>query len=218
MKYLIKTALIILGLAGAVSINGQDTDYNKTLKISPIQFGRSFFEIGLEFNMNGGKNSLQISPMALLKKNSFEEFKGFQMEVQYRSYLKKLSKEDTRLWIFSDIDFFAGGYMLGLTYQEDYLVVYYDPERNMEIREGFRQDILAVEGGVFVGVKFILGQRVTLDLLAGGGVRYSDITDTIDQAVGLPPYYYYNDNTNDVFDLGYYGVKPRLNLQLGITL
>jgi len=64
-------------------------------------------------------------------------------------------------------------------------------------------------------VKFTFGNRVCLDLLDAGCVRYSNITTTPEDLVD-PPYYYFNDD--EVFDLGYYGVKPKLNLQLGITL
>lgn len=216
MKPVFKYVLILVGLFMTLSAKAQIADNNKTLKISPIQFGKSYFEMSLEFDLNGGKSALQISPMALLKKDNFEEFTGIQAEIQYRSYLLRLDQEESNTWIFSDIDMFAGAYGLGLNFSRDYRAWYngFGPEPVTEA--DVTQDIFAVEGGVIIGVKFTLGNRVTLDLLAGGGVRYSDIEDSIEAGLNIEDYYV-RDN-DSVFDLGYFGVKPRLNLQLGITL
>jgi len=216
MKKVFKYVLTMVGLVMVLSAQAQMIDNNKTLKISPIQFGKSYFELSLEFDLNGGKSALQISPMALLKKDNFEEFTGIQAEIQYRSYLLRLDKEETHTWIFSDLDMFAGAYALGLNFSRDYRAWYngFGPEPVVEA--DVTQDIFAVEGGVVIGVKFTLGDRVTLDLLAGGGVRYSDIEDSIEAGLNIDDYYV-RDN-DSVFDLGYFGVKPRLNLQLGITL
>ncbi|MGA0285018.1 MAG: hypothetical protein ACO3M5_09930 [Saprospiraceae bacterium] len=216
MKRVLKYVLIMMGLIMAPHANAQIADNNKTLKISPIQFGKSYFELSMEFDMNGGKSSLQISPMALLKKDNFEEFTGIQAEIQYRSYLLRLDREETDTWMFSDIDMFAGAYALGLIFSRDYKAWYngFGPEPITEA--DVTQDILAIESGVVIGVKFTLGKRVTLGFLAGGGVRYSDIQDSIEAGLNIDDYYV-RDN-DSVFDLGYFGVKPRLNLQLGITL
>jgi len=187
------------------------------LKISPIQFGKSYFEMSLELDIVKGKSSIQISPMVLLKKENREEFAGIQGELQYRSYLKRIhrNRDPELITVFSDIDFYAGAYALALNFSRDYLVSTYDPQRMEEIMEDHTMDIMAAEAGVFVGVKFTFAHRITLDLLAGGGVRYSDIDDSWEQSPNFNYAYYPED---DVFDLGYYGVKPRLNLQLGITL
>ena len=188
-----------------------------SLKISPVQFGKSYFEMSLELDLGKGKSSIQVSPMVLLKKDAFEEFTGIQGEIQYRSYLKRINRNTSpdMVKFISDIDFYAGAYGLGLTFSRDYMTNWYDFELMEEFREEHTMDITSAEAGVFVGVKLIFGQRVVLDLLAGGGVRYSDISDTWEASPNFNYTIYSND---DVFDLGYYGVKPRLNLQIGITL
>lgn len=213
-KLLIFTISLFL-LTNSSSLFSQEKEKSNALKISPIQFGKSFFEIGYEFGINGGKSAIQITPMIMLKRNDFEEFSGIQGELQYRNYLKRIDLEDTRAWHFTDIDLYAGAYALGLTYQEETMYSNWDPVTQMEFRDPIKDEIFAAEGGVFVGVKFVFSKRLCLDLLAGGGVRYSDITT---ENLNGGPIPMYHNSYSEVFDIGYYGVKPRLNLQLGIVL
>ncbi len=225
-KYL--SFLVFFGLLSMQSdINGQSNslsieEYKDNLKISPIQFGKSYFEFAYEFGMKGGQSSIQIAPMIMLKRNNFEEFRGIQGEIQYRNYLKKWNDTETKLGPFSNIDFFVGLYGLGLSFERDYTAEFYPNINQMPtvVREDHTRNIFATEAGIFVGMKFIVGKRITLDLLAGGGVRYSEIDDSIDNSIYFneDTNYYYYDDDNEVFDLGYYGVKPKLNLQIGITL
>ena len=192
-------------------------EYTSTLKVSPIQFGSSYFEISYEKFFSNNKRSIHISPMIMLKQNSYEEFKGIQLELQYRLYLKQLNKEENATWVFSDIDLYSGFYANGLTYTENYNMGYYEYDpitMREEYKDGnFDKDINGGEGGVFVGLQFTLAKRIVIDVLAGGGIRYSDVVDEY-----VPPenQYYYNDY--GVFDLEYLGVKPKLNIQIGITL
>ena len=180
------------------------------LKISPVQFGKSYFELGFELGLKNQKSSIQISPMVLLKRrNPNDQFKGLQTEIQYRNYIKRIPLGSSQSKIVSDVDFYSGAYALGLTYQEDYIFYDYDPETQMEMITEEERKIKAAEAGVFIGTRITFGKKVILDLLAGGGVRYSEIDDTQENS-----YFYYGD----VFDIGYYGIKPRLNLQLGIIL
>lgn len=217
MEKTLKTISVLFIALGLSTMLLAQEGGNSYLKISPVQFGKSYFEVSLELGLNEGRSSIQLSPMFLLKRNQFEEFSGIQGELQYRSYLKRLNKGENNTWIFSDVDFFAGAYALGLSFKRDYEAFYYDPMQQLEIRDEFTRDIFSAEGGVFVGVKFILADKLVLEFLAGGGVRYSEVDDTIEDS-GWPDNYYYNSDESDVFDLGYYGVKPRLNLQLGIRL
>ena len=148
--------------------------------------------------------------MILLKKrNNNDSFKGIQAELQYRNYLKKIDMDSEKSKIVSNVDFYAGAYALGITYQEDYTYYTYDPVSQQDFFTKEERKIKGVESGVFLGTRIILGHKLVLDLLAGGGIRYSDITDTQEDS-----YYYYGD----VFDIAYYGIKPKLNLQLGILL
>lgn len=214
MKKLSVFVFLVFALLQNITAQDALTTENYTevssLKFSPIQFGKSYFELSLELPVNGGKSSIQISPMILLRKqNDFEEFKGIQAELQYRTYLKRLHREIDKTWIFTDIDFFTGAYALGLTYQNDFIMYDYDFENQMEIIIENQEKIKSAEAGILLGVKFAFGQKVLLEFTAGGGVRYSEVESIVE----LPTYY-----NNDVFDLGYYGVKPKLNLQLGITL
>ena len=184
------------------------------IKVSPIQFGKAFFELSYELMLNGGRKSIQFSPTIMLKKSAFEEFSGLQLEAQYRSYIKRLDRPDHNTWIFSDIDFYAGGYMSGTTFDSDAMRYHYDQERMEQITGIYNQKIKSLEGGVFVGIKLTFSDRLVLDLLAGGGVRYSDVDDPFSEMFDDS----YIPRTYDVFDVGYFGIKPKLNLQLGITL
>lgn len=195
------------------NVDIETESYNSRLKVSPIQFGQSYFEISYERFINEGKHSLQFSPMIMLKRNSSEEFKGIQFEMQYRIYLKKLEKGIQGTWIFSNIDLYSGLYANGLSYNEESIWGYnYDPVTMEEIMYEREADIIAAEGGLFVGLELIISKRIVLDFTVGGGVRYSEVDEIFTNNPSNTTSYY------DVFDLGYYGVKPKLNLQIGITL
>lgn len=223
MKTLLKPLLVLViftsgqHMYAQSDINSNDTEYISTLKVSPIQFASSYFEISYERFFKNKKRSIHISPMIMLKQNSFEEFKGIQLELQYRLYLGSLDKENNKTWIFSDIDLYSGFYMNGMAYTENYLEYFheFDPVTMQdEYREGFfDKDINAAEGGVFVGLQFTLTNRIVMDVLVGGGVRYSDVVDEFVPGINQT---YYRDY--GVFDLEYLGVKPKLNIQIGITL
>lgn len=188
-------------------------EYKTRLKVSPIQFGQSYFEFTYERMIDQGRKSFSISPMIMLKRNSSEEFQGIQLELQYRIYLKQLNKETHNTWIFSDLDLYSGFYINGLTYNEDYQAGYYDVEQDLFVEEQFNKTIKGAETGVFVGLQLGISKRIVVDFTVGGGVRYTDVMDEFENVPAE-----YNYNYYDVWDIEYLGVKPRLNLQVGITL
>ncbi|NNK90271.1 MAG: hypothetical protein HKO89_06640, partial [Saprospiraceae bacterium] len=201
MRYLIILFLSLLALPFyAQNMNNTDTEeYKSRLKVSPIQFGQSYFEISYERFINDGKHSLQFSPMVMLKKNSYEEFSGIQFETQYRIYLKKLRKDVQQTWIFTNIDLYSGVYANAMTYNEEEVWnSYFDPVTNMEVTRTRNSDIFAAEGGLFVGLELVASKRIVIDFTLGGRVRYSDVDDEI--IPEDPNYQYYN--YYDVFDLG----------------
>ncbi|NNE26178.1 MAG: hypothetical protein HKN09_04995 [Saprospiraceae bacterium] len=210
-----RNLIILIFLALSVNGYGQDTEnaiYNSRLKVSPIQFGNSHFEFSYE-RFFGNNKSFTISPTIMLKRNNFEEFKGIQLELQYRVYLKRLNSIEHSTWIFSNIDLYAGLYANGLTYDEDRTEWGdWDPVTMTQVVDSYNKTVVGGETGVFVGLQLNVAKRIVIDFTVGGAVRYTEIDDEFEDAFSTYNYYY------DVFDLEYYGVKPKLNLQLGITL
>ena len=210
-----KNLILILFLTLSFQAWSQDSDntiYNSRLKVSPVQFGNSHFELSYE-RFFGNNKSFTISPTIMLKRNNYEEFKGIQLELQYRIYLKRLNSVEHSTWIFSNIDLYSGIYANGLTYDEDRTEWGdWDPVTMTQEIDTYNKTVVGGETGVFVGLQLNLAKRIVIDFTVGGAVRYTEVDDEFEDAVSTYNYYY------DVFDLEYYGVKPKLNLQLGITL
>ncbi len=188
-------------------------EYHNAIKISPVPFGQSQFEFSYEKFLKNRKSSLYIAPSIFLKDNGFERIEGFQGMAQMRFFLNQLNNNGEGIWLFHNIGFYTGPYALGLTYTEDYLFGYYHMQTNEWIEAEFTKDLTSFEGGVILGAQIDITKRILLDLYVGGGVRYSDFTDTIED-VDTIDYYY---GSYGVFDIEYTGVKPKLGLQLGFT-
>lgn len=212
-----KMVFLLLGLVSIGLINAQETprfEYSNAFKISPIEFGSSRFQITYERYINDRSSSFLAIPTIILKENGQESKKGFEMMLQYRFFLTHLRKGINKTLGMHNIGFYAGPYINGLVYNEEYQNGYYIDMEQMYVTDTFEKDVRSGEAGALIGVQFDITPKILLDLYVGGGIRYSDVTDTfedvVDDVFNYGRYY-------DVFDLEYTGVKPKLGLQLGFA-
>jgi len=195
----------------SLTINGQNKQFKNSIKISPVQFANSTFELNYERFFNDKKQSIVISPALLLRETNPESLLGFKGNVQYRYYFTHLHESNNKTWFLSNIGFYAGAYAQYLKAQEEYFGSYSD---NFDYHTDlFEKNISSVEGGVLLGIQIDIIPRFALDFNFGGGVKYADIEDTI------TPYLNPNDHYNSygVLDREFTGVVPRGSLQLGFN-
>lgn len=188
--------------------------HQNALKISPIEFAQSRFQITYERYLNDRSSSFLIMPTVTLKDNSVESKKGVEGMFQYRFFLSHLKKGQNKTLGMSNIGFFTGPYALGMIYNEEYQRGYYFEARDEYIMGEFEKDVSGAEIGAIIGVQFDITPKLLLDFYVGGGIRYTDVTDSFDEVAPNDRNY---RESYDVFDQEYTGVKPKLGLQLGFA-
>jgi len=193
----------------------QHFENKNALKISPIEFGKAEFQVTYERYFGENRNSsLSIMPSIILEDSPSETQEGYQMMMQYRFYLTHLRKDEgNAIFGMHNFGFYAGFYGLALDYTKDYTAGYWDETTQNYIENIYTRDQTSYEGGALIGLQMDITNSIILDLFAGGGIRKTDLTDSIDDDPRIDDYY---NNDFDVFDREYNGVKPRLGLQLGI--
>ena len=209
----LKNIFLILAFILPTFAIGQSGHFNKknAIKISPIEFGQAEFQVSYERYFGDRSSSLTISPSFILKENIRESKEGFQIEGQYRIYLTHLRSDDIDVFLgFHNVGLYTGLYARYLNYNEDYLFMWY--ENNTENSAEFRKELSATEGGALLGIQIDITKRILIDFFVGGGIRYTELTDSKDGVVDQN--YYYGEY--GVFDPEYKGVKPKLGLQIGI--
>lgn len=210
-----KNILIILLSLITLSTYAQDTHFeNKnSLKISVFEFGRAEFQCTYEHYFGNRSSSISIMPSIILTENREEYTKGFQIMGQYRIYLSHLRSDEQHVFLgMHNIGFYTGAYGLIRDQKEDYSFGYWDNSKNEYVNDIYSKTVLAYEGGVIIGIQIDITSRIVLDYYMGGGVRYTDNTDTFED----PGDDIYIDSYG-VFDQEYQGVKPRFGLQVGIV-
>ena len=210
MKYLFPLIIILLPFFGI----GQSTHFDQTnaIKISPVEFGNAQFEMAYERYFGDRSSSLVLLPSIFLKDDVRESKEGYQLGAQYRVYLSHVRSDEKSVFLgFHNIGLYAGVYAQYLDYTEDYQFSWWDNEKNESITLEMRKDVKSTEGGAFLGLQLDVTKKILIDFYIGGGVRYSDFTDTKTELVD--PNNYFEDVS--VFDPEYKGVKPKFGLQLG---
>lgn len=193
-----------------ITTKAQNTAYKNALRISPVQFANSTFEVNYERYFNDKKHGVVISPAFLLKQNTPESLIGFKGNVQYRFYFAHLHKDTHKTWIFSNLAFYGGSYAQYLTAKEEYWGSY-NNDYNY-VSDIFEKDINSIEGGILLGIQMDLIPRLTLDFNFGGGIKYADVEDSITPFLKEERNYSYG-----VLDREYTGVVPTGALQLGFN-
>ena len=187
-------------------------DQKNAIKISPAELGAAQFEMAYERYFGDRSSSLVLMPSIFLKDDIRESKEGYQIGAQYRVYLSHLRSDEQSVFLgLHNVGLYAGVYGQYLAYSETYQFSWWDNELNESITTEFQKDVNATEGGAILGVQFDITRKILIDFYIGGGVRYSDFTDTKEGIVD--PDHYYDEVS--VFDPEYKGVKPRIGFQLG---
>lgn len=208
-----KYVLVIASIMSffCITTKAQNTEYKNALRISPVQFANSTFEVNYERYFNDKKHGVVISPALLLKQNDPESLTGFKGNVQYRFYFAHLHKDNNKTWIFSNLAFYGGTYVQYLTATEEYWASYGDIDLGY-VERIFEKDINSIEGGVLLGMQIDIIPRLTLDFNFGGGIKFADVEDSITPFLNGDRNFSYG-----VLDREYTGVVPQGALQLGFN-
>jgi len=205
--------LIVCVLLTSLQLDAQEDiefQYKNALKISPVQFGASAFQMTYERYFNDRKSSLLIMPMIILREGSVEKKKGLELMLQYRFFLTHLRKGRNKTIGMYNIGLFTGAYANGLIYEEERQETYHPDLDYISVTEMFKKEIQSVEGGVLIGFQMDITKRILLDFYVGGGMRFSESTDEFDS---FRDYYI----EKRVLDKDYTGVKPKIGFQLGFA-
>ena len=210
-----KNILLTITFLLPVFLFGQSDHFSNrnAIKISPVEFGKAEFQISYERYFGDRSSSITISPSFILKENNYESKEGFQIGGQYRIFLSHVRSDSRSVFLgLHNIGLYTGLYAHYLDYTEDYKFNWWDNSTSTEHNGDFTKKVTAIEGGAIIGVQIDITKRILLDFFVGGGIRYTDYTDSKDGVV--PDNYYYEEY--GVFDIEYQGVKPRIGFQLGV--
>jgi len=196
MKRIIIVAIALLGVMG---LRAQPDDYPARMNrnqflFSPIYLFDATFFVSYE-HLFRNNSALRISPSITISnsdnsifQNNFRSREGFGVDAGYKIFLYEKPHRNANLYMGP---YFMYKYMkiVHMGYPDDVA------------------DIYKIWGvGIDTGVKFTMG-RFVMDITIGGGVRYPLLND--DPNVPL---------ADDILDINYKGIAPRINFCLGVTL
>lgn len=169
------------------------------VKVSPFHFADGTIYTTYERALTNN-NSFALSGGYRLSDNGDEY--GWMGEIQLRKYVFKPTINKSSESPLAGV--YAGLYLNGKYFVEDYKSSYWSNDRYIERHEDF--DIKQVEGGVLMGFQVIFSEKMALDFFFGGGLRDSQIDN---KPLGLD---FYNP------ERGYTGIVPKIGFDLGISL
>ena len=216
MKHVLVTLLVAIL---SISAYGQDVSDHfsrkNALKLSPFEFAQAEFQFSYERYFGERNTSLSIVPSIILQDAGQESKNGFQIMGQYRFYLSHLRNDQQKIVLgIHNFGFYAGVYALYLDYAEDYIRGYNEPFTYQWVEKVYTTDVGSIEGGAMLGLQIDLTKRIVVDIYVGGGIRKSEVNDTIFDDPNQPNIY---NETYGIFDKEYTGVKPRAGFQFGFT-
>ena len=213
MKKLLLVFISIFFLYNSYAQNDIPVVYKENaIKISPFEFGRAEFQLSYERYFNNRKSSISIVPSIFLRDNEAEKASGWQLMSQYRFYLTHYNGEADRIFLgLYNVGFYTGIYGLYLDYSEDFVQGYYDPLTSEYEMQTYNKTVNSFEAGPLLGVQIDITKRILIDFFVGGGIRWSDYTNSYTDEIE-------NYGSFGVFDAEYTGVKPKLGFAIGITL
>lgn len=195
-----KTIITVIGALWLIIIPsfGQGTDarnFDNYFHVGFFQFFTGTFYLGYERMLNE-KSSLFLSGGVTLVEQSDEERIGGQANIEYRFFALK----------GGDSDFFINfdGVYFGPYAKYKFLNVTEIDEFASPSREEFRFETIG--GGVLVGLKLTITERIFFDFNLGGGIQYEFAEEE-------------NNNSywsGDIFSPGYTGVLPAANFTFGL--
>jgi len=207
--------LLLIFLPLTAFAQSVDYEYENVLKINPVSFATSEIQIHYERYLKNRKSSFVVAPSLILRRTDEESADGAQILAQWRYYVSQFNKEDGKNFLgIYNYGFYAGLYSLGHTFQEQYKMSRWNQETQEQVEKTFERNSSSIEFGPMMGLQIDFTKRIVLDFYFGGGVRYSDFTDSIDED---PDFENYSSFDEGVFAMAYTGVKPKLGLSIGIN-
>lgn len=169
---------------------------NSIVKISPFHFidGTIYATYEMAFNNN---NSFSLSGGYRLSDNGDEY--GWMGELQLRKYIFKPSINSSSESSLAGV--YTGLYGNGKYFVEQYEKNYYNSSRSYTQE----YDVKQMEGGVLMGIQILFSKKLSLDLFAGGGLRYSELDH---KPINLDLY---------SPERGYTGIVPKIGFDIGIS-
>lgn len=212
-----KYSYILILILFPLSIFSQSFDYEylNSVKINPISFAQSEIQLHYEHYFKNRKSSILIAPSLILRETDDESVFGGQLMGQWRIYVTHFNKEEGRNFLgFYNYGFYAGVYGLAHRYNEKYTMYQWNPTTGEQLAKQFERNSSSGELGPMMGLQIDLTKRIVFDFYLGGGIRFSDFNDSIDDE---PDYENYSSFNEGVFAIAYSGVKPKLGLSIGIN-
>ena len=213
-----KIVILVLGVIISTTAFSQETTEEKNefrnneFKVSVFDFFTGNFTISLE-HLNKDNSSFVLNTGMTLVQNPNEEKIGGELELQYRYYLKP-ERNETPASYFDGV--YMGTYLfykyLDQTNTSTSYNGYYDTYGNyvdQSTSTTYNNLFSTYGGGVLIGVKFIIFERISTDFTFGGGIRYTDIN----LAEGAKKY----DYATGYFSPGFTGIAPRAKLTVGLS-
>lgn len=213
MKNILTLFMVVFFFGSSYAQNDMQVIYNQNaIKISPFEFGRAEFQLHYERYFNNRKSSITVAPSIFLRDNANEKANGWQLMSQYRFYLTHYNGEADRIFLgLYNVGFYTGLYGLYLDYSEDFVSGQYDPISSEYIMSTYNKTVNSFEAGPLLGVQIDITKRILIDFFVGGGIRWSDYTNSYTDEIE-------NYGSFGVFDTEYTGVKPKLGFTIGITI
>ncbi|MFO7657026.1 MAG: hypothetical protein R6W78_08155 [Bacteroidales bacterium] len=202
-KILMITGFLILSLYARPQEELQEITkdinlYPNEIRVGFFQFFLNTFYLEYEHFFENN-TALVLEGGMSLRKNSYEEIFGGQGGLQFRLYTNSLNRDIEALRF--DRAYFAPFFKFKYLDVTDLD----GAEINGINQPGILQNTYTTfAGGVLVGIKLSVLERITLDFNIGGGIQYTD--EANDE---VPDYAY------DVFGVAYTGVAPMANFTFG---
>lgn len=206
----------------------QETDNfelkKNVLKIVPQQFRVKSLKLGVEHFNSTRNRSYSLYVTLRKEKNNQGEyptgFDGLGGEFQYRTYLKPLKEYTNHNNKKYDQGIYLGGFIQGHGFSGDqfYPDTQFDQVTNTYSTAIYhtQQNVANWATGITIGLQHTFWKLLSIDVYAGGGIQWSDIS----QSGSLPPYYgfYYINPGYDYLEPGFQGILPKIGAQIGIGL
>jgi hypothetical protein len=197
--YIISCFLFFVFMARTQDFPMEKTEpYANEIRVGFFQFFLNTFFLEYE-HMFPNSTGLVLQGGLSLKKNSFEEIYGGQGGIQYRLYTKNLAKD---IVVLKFQNAYFGPYVkykyLEVTDLDGAYV-------NSVWHEGVLENTYnTFAGGVLIGFKLSMLERITLDFNIGGGIQFTQEAND-----NVP------DVAYDIFGVAYTGVTPNANFTFG---
>ena len=206
-----KTGILLFIITLFSTVQAQES----LIKVSPFHFFNATFNMSFEKKITSDK-SINLSGGFHLRDRDYISYGegdavGWTGEFQLRKYLVKYNSDLSGIFV---APFFKGSYF-DITYNDDIWYVteesYYDadgiwyPQEGEYIMETSNDEIKSVQGGVLMGVQYVIKDVISLEFYLGGGIQYSEVEGNSED----------NWRYDSSLGRGYNGVIPKIGFNVG---